>query len=350
MLRIIIERDSMNKHKPWFDHPENPERIIRVINGLEKHDLTKYVEFLETLKYDAEEVLGVLRRIHGRGYIDFVIRRSKIAPCELDPDTYLSRDSLDLAFETIYLSYITGKNLSGNDIVVLIIRPPGHHAGRYGKAFNAPTLGFCIFNNAAASVMGLFDRGYERIAILDIDAHHGNGTQEIFYDDRRVFHVDIHRDPSGFYPFTGFPDDIGVGKGRGYSANFIVSGMTGDDSYIDVFREASKLVTIYDPEALIVSAGFDGYLNDGLVDLRLTSYTYNRIGLWIRKLGKPTIIMLEGGYSVGLTEGLPALIKGVLGEKTMTEPTSTHDYYRSRNKSIAKYVYNLILSAWRNIG
>ncbi|ABN70287.1 histone deacetylase superfamily [Staphylothermus marinus F1] len=346
MLRIVIETDSLRKHSPWFEHPENPGRIKYVIDGIKRNGLTDYTRFVKH-SYEEKEVLQVLNRVHCRKYIEYIMKCRNNAPCQIDPDTYFSETSYELALETFDLSYNTGLSIGEQERIFLIMRPPGHHAGKCGKAFNAPTQGFCIFNNAAATVLGFKDRGFKRVAILDIDVHHGNGTQEIFYKNNDVLHIDIHRNPHDFYPFTGFPEDIGMGRGRGYSVNFIVLPHTGDDSYIHIVDYAFKLIQLYGPEALIVSAGFDGYKNDGLADLDLSQYSYYYIGRKLSRIDVPVVIVLEGGYGLGLIKGIPALLNGLLGIEKQYSTTITNNKISLYNLMIARKIFDTITKVWR---
>ena len=272
-MKIFVEKNSIQKHVPWFYHPENPRRVEIIINALSKTFLNSYMLYVD-VQSELNDVLPLLGKIHCKRYIEYILDRASKSPCELDPDTYLSRDSLELLVETVNLVYEIAVSHRNNDIIFLIIRPPGHHAGRCGKAFNAPTLGFCIFNNAAIAVEALKDNGYNKIAVLDFDIHHGNGTQEIYYKDPTVLHIDIHRNPIDFYPFTGYPEQIGKGRGKGYSVNFILEPESGDDSYSYILDHVLEIIEAYSPEALIVSAGFDGFMDDGLADTLLTEYTY----------------------------------------------------------------------------
>ncbi len=348
-MKILIEKNSLFKHIPWFYHPENPGRVKIIMNALSKTSFRDHVLYVEK-SADLSDVLSILERIHCRKYIEFVLDRASKAPCELDPDTYLSRDSLELLVETISLVYETASSLGSNDTVFLIIRPPGHHAGKYGKAFRAPTLGFCIFNNAAIAVEALRDNGFNRIVVLDFDIHHGNGTQEIYYKDPTVLHVDLHRNPIDFYPFTGFPEQIGSGRGRGYSVNFILEPKSGDDSYLFMLNLVSEIIELYSPEAIVVSAGFDGFLDDGLADTMLTEHTYYNIGKLLRKLNLPTLLVLEGGYSIGLERGIPALVYGILGIKKEYEPSRTEKIIYKQNIRYAKKLYNHILKYLKRRG
>ena len=348
-MKILVEKNSLLKHIPWFYHPENPGRVKIIINALSKTSLKDNVSYVEK-SADLSDVLPVLERIHCRKYIEFVLDRALKAPCELDPDTYLSRDSLELLIETISLVYETASSLRSNDTVFLVIRPPGHHAGKCGKAFRAPTLGFCVFNNAAVAVEALRDKGFNRIVVLDFDIHHGNGTQEIYYKDPTVLHIDLHRNPIDFYPFTGFPEQIGSGRGRGYSVNFILEPGSGDDSYSFILSLVSEIIELYSPEAIVVSAGFDGFLDDGLADTMLTEHTYYNIGKLLRKLSLPTLLVLEGGYSIGLERGIPALAYGALDVKKEYKPSRTEKMIYKQNIEHAKKLYNHILKYLKRRG
>ncbi len=348
-MKIIILKDSMYMHNPWFSHPEHPRRVIRILEGLERNGLDKYVEMITIndvkKSTDMSKITHIISKVHCSSYIEFLKKMSSKAPVELDPDTFLGRDSLELAYGFAGLVHIMSSKLSGEPLFI-IGRPPGHHAGKCGKAMGAPTQGFCILNNTCIALESLRER-YERIAVLDFDVHHGNGTQEIYYKDNSVLHIDIHRDPTDFYPYTGFPHQIGEGKGEGYSVNFILPPLSGDDIFKFTIDLSLNLLEEFNPKALVVSAGFDGFLNDGLSDTRFSQLSYNYLGLMLNRLKMPLIVILEGGYNDGLTKALPAFVKGLNGEGTRGDMTiTTRDYrdeYMFRNKSI----YNRIINMWR---
>ncbi|MCY0868429.1 MAG: histone deacetylase family protein [Desulfurococcus sp.] len=310
MARILISANSMRMHKPRYPHPENPERISRIIKGLKKKNVEP--EFYEP-RLEPSEALRVAREIHSEDYIERLLQLSKATPVDLDPDTYLSEDSLTLALESFYTSFKLAADARG-EIIFYVARPPGHHAGFKGKARGARTQGFCILNNAVAAVRGFMYNGLKRIALLDFDAHYGNGSIELLYTSR-VLQVDLHQDTRTLPVFPRKPGEIGEGDGRGLKVGIPLKPYTSDDSYTRVLELAWRLVEEYSPEALVVSAGFDGFMNDGLTDLALTEYSYYRIGGLIRSLGVKTLIVLEGGYSSGLVRGLPAFMQGLQGVK-----------------------------------
>ncbi len=342
---IVYSKVFEDHHRPWHPHPENPARARRALKGILRYGLRNRVEWYKPIKADKND----LYKVHVKGYVDYIIDLHSKAPAEIDPDTYISPDSMEAilysygtAMEYAYKAYMDKK------MYFAIIRPPGHHVGREGKAMGAPTQGFCIFNNIAAAAYRLLEEGVDHIAIIDFDAHHGNGTQEIFYKDDRVLHIDIHQDPWSLYPNTGFPDQIGEGRGRGYSINLLLPPMAGDDCVKPLIDLINSLLEQYSPEMILVSAGFDGYDGDGYTELRLTSNTYYRIGSLLRELGKPVLAVLEGGYTVGLERGLPAFIAGLLGipDPIRDQETTSLPMISDRANSYLGKVLKLIKKYW----
>ena len=334
---IIVVKNALNKHAPPYYHPENPLRINILLQAIEKLNIS--ADFWVD-RFDKKEAIKIASRIHAKDYVDNILGYCKKGFYELDPDTYITNDTCELALETLYYSYKLANTV--DDIFMVLGRPPGHHAGLVGRAMGAPTNGFCIFNNAAASVLGFRDRGFRRIAIIDFDAHHGNGTMEIFYKER-ILHIDIHQDPSTLYPFTGRPTDVGEGDGYGYKANFVLRPKTTDESLTHITTLVETLINSYAPEALVVSAGFDGYKNDGLTDLALTSSSFYMLGSSIKRFGLPTAIVLEGGYSAGLEHGFKAFVEGLQGAERIYTIYRDSPETLNMNLSNARKVYEFVL-------
>jgi acetoin utilization deacetylase AcuC-like enzyme len=309
-VEIEVLSESRILHRPLTEHPENPSRVDRILGALKSSGFTWRETSIKDTGLSLEEQLKIASRVHAKGYLEYILRLSKLTRALIDEDTYVSQGSIELALATLTESY--NQALYTSNMVFLISRPPGHHAGRGGRAMNASTQGFCILNNAAASVVGFTDRGLRRIAILDFDAHHGNGTMEIFYRER-VLQVDLHEDPAVLYPHTGYPEEMGEGEGFGYKVNLVLPVGCGDDLYMELVERARMLLEKYSPEALVVSAGFDAFLNDGLADLAATEVTYYKLGLLVKSLNVPTVLVLEGGYSVGLERGLISFVEGLMG-------------------------------------
>ncbi len=186
-----------------------------------------------------------------------------------------------------------------------LCRPPGHHAGPgyYG--------GFCLLNNAAIAARSLATLG--RVAVVDIDFHHGNGTQDVFWEDPEVLYVSLHGDPAGHYPhFTGAHDEVGGGPGVGTTRNLPLPDGTGDDAYLEALGEAMAAVAEFDPATLVVSAGFDTFAGDPIGAFAVTTGGFRRIGAALAAAGRPTVVVQEGGYAVeALGANAAALLAGV---------------------------------------
>jgi acetoin utilization deacetylase AcuC-like enzyme len=175
-----------------------------------------------------------------------------------------------------------------------LCRPPGHHAGRNLIG------GYCFFNNAAIVAESLLVRGAERVAILDVDFHHGNGTQQIFWERGEVLYVSLHGDPRGIYPYySGYATERGAGAGDGATLNLPLPPGTDGDGYLAALAEGLGAIRAFDPDApLVVSLGFDTYHADPICNLALQTLDYARVGAAIATLDVPVVALQEGGYAV----------------------------------------------------
>ncbi len=172
-----------------------------------------------------------------------------------------------------------------------LCRPPGHHAPVAGFG------GYCYFNNAAISAHYALQRGATRVTVLDVDYHHGNGTQQIFWNRGDVQYVSLHGDPYRAYPyFCGFPDELGEGNGRNTNLNFTLSAGCNNAAYATTLQQAIDAIQKFRPDLLIVSLGVDTYCNDPLGDLGLTTDSFREQGSLVKGLGVPTVVVQEGGY------------------------------------------------------
>ncbi|MCE4601146.1 MAG: histone deacetylase family protein [Desulfurococcales archaeon] len=310
---IILYHQDFLLHDPTpIYHPENPERLALATASLKA---VGGITWREPEPEDAKERYSM---VHDEHYINLVYDAAERAfePAWIDADTYVVKGTITAlerlagaATETVELL------LAGRDAFILG-RPPGHHAGRRGRALGAPTLGFCIFNTSALVSKMLSEKG--RVAVLDFDLHHGNGTQDILWNDG-IVHIDIHQDPSTIYPGTGFPWQSG--GVRGTKINLIVPPGSGDDIYQEAVTYAFDLIRDYDPDYLVVSAGFDAYQGD-YAGMKATRYTYSLIGGLVGRLDASVAIVLEGGYEAGLREGLPAFVAGVTRGHSLGEPVT----------------------------
>ncbi len=197
----------------------------------------------------------------------------------------------------------------GGQTAFAVVRPPGHHAGRdYG-------MGFCLTNHAAVAAGHALSGGLERVAILDWDVHHGNGTQDIFYGDGRVLYLSVHQSP--FYPGTGEAGEVGEGEGRGFTVNVPLPAGSGEDDYAAVFAGLfAPVLREFGPGVILVSAGFDAHADDLLGGMALQSDSFGRFAALVSGLSRevgaaPPAFILEGGYNLGaLTESVAATVRG----------------------------------------
>jgi acetoin utilization deacetylase AcuC-like enzyme len=203
--------------------------------------------------------------------------------------------------------------VGGERSAYALCRPPGHHAG------HATYGGYCFLNNAALAAQYLRDSGFARVAVLDIDYHHGNGTQDIFYDEDRVLYLSSHQSP--FYPGTGKAGEVGEGVGRGFTANVPLPAGSGEDVYAAAFAGVFvPLLREFGPEVILVSAGFDAHIDDLLGGMALESGSFGRFAALISGLSRevgaaPPAFVLEGGYNLNaLTESVAATMQGVHDE------------------------------------
>lgn len=182
---------------------------------------------------------------------------------------------------------------SGERAAFALCRPPGHHAGSNFAG------GYCFINNAASAAQWFRDQGAKRVTVLDVDYHHGNGTQEIFYDRPDVQVINLHGDPKTEYPFfLGHADEKGAGAGEGFTVNYPMPMGTAWNVWSEALDDACNRIAAYAPDALVVSLGVDTFERDPISKFKLKSEDYPKIGRRIAALGLPTLIVMEGGYAV----------------------------------------------------
>jgi len=276
MKKIVFSEKCLEYS--YFGHVEDPERVREAHSILVKRNY----EFLEPKPASDADLL----RVHSKDWIDRVKQGGYF-----DGDTPGGEDIFEYANLSAGAAIIAAKAKAFS-----LMRPPGHHAGTNGRAMLAPTLGFCYLNNVAIGVRSL----NRPTLILDIDGHHGNGTEEIFKGDPKVKVISLHR--VGIYPGTGYESDQNC-------LNFAFFSEPGDEKYLATLDKALSQVDTRNIEVVAISAGFDCHKGD-LASLGLTSSGFQQIGKRIRNLGKHTFGVLEGGY-VGedVGEDLDRLLK-----------------------------------------
>jgi acetoin utilization deacetylase AcuC-like enzyme len=295
----VIFSPKYYRHNPGVRHPETAKRLGVIINELKRGRLSKSRnwQFVEPRKALMEEI----ELVHDRSYIKMVETVCNSGGGPLDSgDTVASPETFEVAFDAV------GGVLKAVDLVMekkfenafALVRPPGHHAAKFSA------LGFCVFNNVAIAAEFLLKRfKLNRVLILDIDAHHGNGTQETFYETDKVLYISLHEDPRSF-PGTGFVEEVGTGKGLGCTVNVPLPFQTSDQIYLKAIREiVTPIVRQYKPQFMLVSAGLDGHYTDPVANLSLSVTCYPKIYETIMKLASETcdgrlLSVLEGGYSL----------------------------------------------------
>jgi acetoin utilization deacetylase AcuC-like enzyme len=304
---VLLLTDSAHRTHTWPGHPERPERVDAVAAGV--RDGTRSARV--TLSERGAEPISVdqAASIHERGYLDWLAAREVDGGGWLDPDTYVVPGSWNAARVAAGMAVAAVEAVHAGEATVAFAagRPPGHHAGR------ARGKGFCIMNNIAIAV-GAFrgGTGGERIAVLDWDVHHGDGSEEIFSGEANILYASTHQYP--WYP--------GTGAAEGSASNVLnvpLPAETGDDGFVRAWRDTIlPRVESFQPAAIVVSAGYDAHLDDPLAWLEVTAEGFRRVseavGECARALGLPGVALtLEGGYDLdALRASAAATVIGLL--------------------------------------
>lgn len=284
------------KHQTGPGHPERPERLSYLVNHLLGQPIWNSLIHLQPQHARTDHITLV----HPENYVSGIAKACSSGVTVLDGgDTHVGRDSYDVALlaagavvEAVD-QVMTGKL----DAAFCAVRPPGHHAE------TATAMGFCLFNNAAiAARYAQKNHGVERVAILDWDVHHGNGTQEIFYEDSSVLYISIHQYP--FYPGTGAAEETGSGKGKGFTLNCPMNAGSGEREYLEAFHHRIlPALENFKPELMILSAGFDAHKDDPLAGINLSEETFGKMTEIVKHVAEmycagKIVSVLEGGYDL----------------------------------------------------
>ena len=302
---------------PSFENPQRAETVLNRVQATALGDVIseraydkacyvaahseRYVSFLENAwsqwaatgrTHDALPLVWPVRDLAGNREPEFIDGRlgfyAMDAGAPIKADTWQAvRSSADVALTAADLI------LDGSKGAFALCRPPGHHAAREYMG------GYCYLNNAAIAAERCLAKGCKKVAVLDVDFHHGNGTQSIFYDRPDIFFSSIHGEPAVSYPyFSGYADETGVGLGEGYNLNLPLAKGTDWQTYQLALRTALEAVKKFGPDVLIISLGLDTFEGDPISHFRLTSGDFIRMGEEIAKTGMNTLFVMEGGYMV----------------------------------------------------
>jgi acetoin utilization deacetylase AcuC-like enzyme len=286
---LLISSKRFQEHTPPPGHPERPERA-EVFDRVAAAFRERGGRVVEPRAATREELL----RVHDEAYVASIEAVDGRAAM-LDADTFTSPESVEVARLAAGAAVQAVEHaLETGETTLALVRPPGHHAER------ATAMGFCLFNNVAVAAAAAVARGLPRVAVVDIDVHHGNGTQWMFYDDPRVFYMSTHQFP--FYPGTGTADEIGTGLGRGFTLNIPLAAGARDADYEIAYGQIAGTIERYAPQLLLVSAGYDAHADDPLASMRVSTGGYGRIVGTLRASAErarcPIALVTEGGYDL----------------------------------------------------
>ncbi len=286
---ILIASPHFARHVTPPGHPERVERA-HVLDAVATTWQRRGGLALAPRPATDEELL----RVHTPAHLERMAATAGQAVM-LDADTFTSPDSYEVALLAAGAAVQAAEHaVAEREPAFALVRPPGHHA----EADRA--MGFCFFNNVAVTAAAMIARGLARVAIVDIDVHHGNGTQAMFYDDPRVLYVSTHQFP--FYPGTGAAEEIGAGDGRGFTVNVPMEAGSTDADYALVHREVvAPVLDEFRPELVLVSAGFDAHERDPLASMRMSTPGYAAVISQLRDAATrhgALALVTEGGYEL----------------------------------------------------
>jgi acetoin utilization deacetylase AcuC-like enzyme len=287
MKVAYITDDIYLEHDTGITHPESRERLIAIHQA---------IELLQDKLINKSPVLvskEILQTVHTPEHVQTIIDASKYGT-SIDPDTICSTNSYKAAVKAVGAGIAAVDGIKAEEFqrAFCAVRPPGHHA--------TPTqaMGFCLFNNIAITAKYAQSVGYKKVMIIDFDVHHGNGTQDSFYEDDTVFYFSSHQ--AFAYPGTGAEEHRGAAEGEGFTANFLVMPDSGDDELLDIYtNDLPQYVERFNPDIILVSAGYDLHESDPLAQLNVTTEGIRKIvRLILDSADVPFVFFLEGGYDV----------------------------------------------------
>ena len=282
-----ITDDIYLKHDTGAIHPESPQRLMAINDTIKP--LANQLLFVSPIKVSK----AILELVHPLAYIENIESMSEYGG-SIDSDTICSVDSYDAACMAVGAGIVAldGIKSGAYERAFCAVRPPGHHAT------STQAMGFCLFNNIAISARYAQSIGYEKVMIVDFDVHHGNGTQDTFWEDDTVFYFSSHQ--AFAYPGTGAETHRGEGRGEGYTANFLMMPESTDSELLDIYEnDLPPFIERFNPDIILVSAGYDLHKSDPLASLNITTEGIRTMVRGILdRCDIPYVFFLEGGYDV----------------------------------------------------
>ncbi len=341
MSVLLIHSDRFADHQTPPGHPERAERadVMHVVAG---RWAKRGTEVIAPRTATREQ----LARVHDVDYIRRISETTGRATA-LDPDTYTSPDSYDVALLAAGAAVDAVERVMGGShrTAVALVRPPGHHAER------ERAMGFCLFNNVAVAAAHARAGGARKVAIVDYDVHHGNGTQHLFYADPQVLYISTHQYP--FYPGTGAADEIGRDRGRGFTVNVPLEVGAVDEDYQQVFDEVViPVIRQFEPDLVIVSAGFDAHDRDPLGGMRLSTGAFGAMTAALRVVADECclgriVAVAEGGYDLeSLAASLDASI-AALADNTVQPVWPSSSIASARGRDAVQAVKAHLRGFWK---
>jgi acetoin utilization deacetylase AcuC-like enzyme len=318
-MLLVAAHPAFTAHDPGAWHPERAQRLAAVLDGVKVAGLSEAVTALEPREATRTE----LSRVHSPDYFDALERFCASGGGALDPDTRVVASSWTAALLAAGtgMAAVDALRAGEGDAAFLALRPPGHHA------LATRAMGFCLLNNVAVTAAALADAG-ERVLVVDWDAHHGNGTEAIFWDDPRVLYVSTHQFGRGFYPGTGALEDAGGPGAPGLTLNLPFPAGTTGDVYLRALDEVvAPMVESFAPDWVLVSAGYDAHRADPLTSLGLSAGDFADLAVRVSRFApRPgrLILFLEGGYDLtALRESVGASLAALADERFRPEPATS---------------------------
>ncbi|HUV36655.1 MAG TPA: histone deacetylase [Patescibacteria group bacterium] len=292
----IFHHELFEKHLEGYQHPERPERVKVIMKRLRSFEPVDSLTFIEA----APAERAWIERIHDPGYVNGILSLEITDAVVLDwGDTVATPATPQAALHAAGAAVQASRMVLAGELASAFcpVRPPGHHA-EHDRA-----MGFCLFNNIAIAAADLLEHGgLRRVAIVDWDVHHGNGTEKSFIEEARVLYVSLHQYPH--YPGTGHERTVGTGPGAGYTMNVPMGAGAGDREYLDAFENrVIPALDSFKPEFILISAGFDAHGDDPLSGALLTTEAFGRMTEYLkaaaeRHCGGKIVSLLEGGYDL----------------------------------------------------